>query len=343
MLCHPFLESFERPGEPCRDGGRADAEHAGDGVAVEVEDDPQRDHLALAGAESLKRRVEGRARDLRRTPRRRAPAWRRLPRGAGAGPRRETSRAPSSARSRATRCGRSRDSGRTDPRVAAPSRRSPRRDPPPSPGRAPGRGGSRRRRRGAARRPRRTSAARALRSRRSGQRHRVHAPCTPRGGRRVTVGARRCEVSRFGAGGICAARSYAGSAPTRSMSPSGSPHAVGVVWRRTRGDNLVAALSQDVAQTTVWSRPRVGRRLLLEDRRRTVWRRGVLVDQGAARSSPWVCRRASGTTRLAQVRPVGRGAPGEAAATGFGRHGRHQVLARCSASPRRAAALQAEG
>ena len=53
MLCHPFLESFERPGEPCRDGGRADAEHAGDGVPIEVEDDPQRDHFALAGAERL--------------------------------------------------------------------------------------------------------------------------------------------------------------------------------------------------------------------------------------------------------------------------------------------------
>ncbi len=57
-LVHPLLESFQCPAEPGRDCGRADAEHAGCGVAVELEDDPQRDHLALTRAQRRERRLE---------------------------------------------------------------------------------------------------------------------------------------------------------------------------------------------------------------------------------------------------------------------------------------------
>src|SRR5581483_3208749 len=49
---------LQRPAEPGRAGGLADAEHARGCLAVEVEYDAQRDHLAFPGGEARERPVE---------------------------------------------------------------------------------------------------------------------------------------------------------------------------------------------------------------------------------------------------------------------------------------------
>ena len=63
MGSHPLLELGERPREPRRAGRPPDAEERGGGLRVEVEHDPQREHLALAGGERAERLLE-----LRREP-----------------------------------------------------------------------------------------------------------------------------------------------------------------------------------------------------------------------------------------------------------------------------------
>src|SRR5579884_1143253 len=53
-----LLELLERPVQARRAVGGGDAEDAGGGARVEVEQDAERDHLALAGAEPRERRLE---------------------------------------------------------------------------------------------------------------------------------------------------------------------------------------------------------------------------------------------------------------------------------------------
>src|SRR3989304_5524260 len=53
-----LLEFLEGPGEPGRNVGGGDAEHARGLVAVEVEEDAQRNHLALAVREGAQCRLE---------------------------------------------------------------------------------------------------------------------------------------------------------------------------------------------------------------------------------------------------------------------------------------------
>src|SRR5581483_2948034 len=60
IRAHPLFELLQRPAQPCRAGGRGDPEHAGSGLAVQIEQDAERDHLALAGRELRKRALERR-------------------------------------------------------------------------------------------------------------------------------------------------------------------------------------------------------------------------------------------------------------------------------------------
>ena len=134
------------------------------GVAVELEHDPQREHLALAGAQGRERRLE-----LGREPLDEALLDALGQRGGLLAP------APSRLGAEPVERGRPRDPeqpgsraaapcGRTCSRGEAPSRTSSSRGPRRSRGRGSGRAGSRRRRRGAPRRPRRGSRAGALAS-----------------------------------------------------------------------------------------------------------------------------------------------------------------------------------
>ena len=63
ICAHPLFELLQRPAQPGRAGGRRDAEDAGGGLDVEVEQHAQRDHLALAGGQRRERALE-----LRREP-----------------------------------------------------------------------------------------------------------------------------------------------------------------------------------------------------------------------------------------------------------------------------------
>ena len=184
-LVHPLLESLQRPAQPRRDGRGADPEHARGGVPVELEHDPQREHLALAGRERRERGLElGRQAlgerlldALVECRRLLAPSPPRL----GAEPvERRRPRDPEQPRARAP-------SARVEPRprAGAPSRTSSSRDPRPSPGRGSGRAGSRTRRRGAPRRPRRGSGGGAG-CERLLERHRPRTPSTPLGPWSVT-------------------------------------------------------------------------------------------------------------------------------------------------------------
>ena len=58
IVPHLLFEFLERPAEPGRHGRRADAEHAGGLVAVELDHDAEDEHLALAGAEGCERQLE---------------------------------------------------------------------------------------------------------------------------------------------------------------------------------------------------------------------------------------------------------------------------------------------
>ena len=115
-LVHPLLESLERPAQPRRDGRGADPEHARGGVTVELEHDPQREHLALAGRERRERGLELGREALGERLLDALVECRRLLAPSPSAPRRGTSRAPSSARSRAATA-RSRGAGRSGPRA----------------------------------------------------------------------------------------------------------------------------------------------------------------------------------------------------------------------------------
>ena len=155
----PSLRVWQRPAEPGRHGRRADAENAGRLVAVELDHDAERDHLALAGAEGRERDLE-RGREpfdevglvrLRLGGRLLAP----VPSRFGAEPV-EGGRAGDPEQPRA---GTAAAGIEARPVAEAPSRTSRPRDRRRAGGRGSGRGGSRRRRRGGARPRRRRSAA----------------------------------------------------------------------------------------------------------------------------------------------------------------------------------------
>ena len=58
MVSHPLFELRKRATQPRRDGGRRNPEQACGLLAVQVEDDPQRDDLALAGAQRAQALLE---------------------------------------------------------------------------------------------------------------------------------------------------------------------------------------------------------------------------------------------------------------------------------------------
>ena len=52
------LERISRPGKMGRDGSGGDSQDGGGAVGIEIEQDPQDDHLSLPGGESIERRHE---------------------------------------------------------------------------------------------------------------------------------------------------------------------------------------------------------------------------------------------------------------------------------------------
>ena len=103
----PSPRVSQRPAEPRGHGGRADAEHAGGLLAVQLDHDPEHDHLALAGAQLGERRLQRRGQPFDEVRLLRLGRGDRLLAAPPVATRRGTSRAPSCGRCRAARSARS--------------------------------------------------------------------------------------------------------------------------------------------------------------------------------------------------------------------------------------------